>query len=111
MGLFLDIYLAYAFRLLVRVLRVRWAASWPIVPGTVLRVSSLPRGFGCPTVEIVYTYTLAGETYSALDESPFTSLQRAQEYAEKVSVGDRVSARVKPTAPGISILCRRPKML
>ena len=59
----------------------------------------------CPTVEIAYTYEFRGETYSAIDTSPFLTETFAKERVERFKAGETAVVRVNPEKPQRSVLC------
>ncbi len=99
MGLFLDIWLAYAFKTLVRFLRMRGSDKWPLKVATVSSATSTHGVFGCSTAEVVYIYDIEGSAFGAIDEKPFTSPLSAEQYANRFAPGDRLMVRTKPGKP------------
>jgi hypothetical protein len=103
-GWFLDAYIAYIFKVLVRLLKPRGSSGWTTVNGTVSSSSWSAGGFGCSSAEVAYTYRFRGELYSGLDEVPFVSPSSAEKYAGRFQPGMTVAVRVKSVAPEISVI-------
>lgn len=103
-GWFLDAYIAYIFKALVRLLNARGSSGWTIVDGTVSSSSWSLGGFGCSSAEVVYTYRFRGDLYSSLDEVPFISPSSAERYAGRFQPGMSVAVRVKSVAPETSVI-------
>lgn len=101
---FLDAYIAYIFKVLVRLLKARGSSGWTTVNGTVSSSSWSAGGFGCSSAEVAYTYRFRGELYSNLDEMPFVSPRSAERYAGRFQPGMTLAVRVKSVAPEISVV-------
>lgn len=103
MGLFLDVYVAYVFTTLLRIWRARGSDTWSKYAATVGSASSRRAGFGCSTVEVVYTYILEDSTYGGMYEKPFISPDSAESFASQFPIGSKLVVRVKPGEPGVSL--------
>lgn len=102
MGLFIDIYIVYLFRVLVRALNLLRSRSWPITRGVVLG-ADCPSKSGYIVAFVTYEYIVDGEKYGAWYEKPFLVSDSAAEYARKFIKGEDFKVRVKPGDPSSSI--------
>jgi hypothetical protein len=104
-GWFLDVYVAYLFKLSARMLR-RWRSrTWPLTVATVASARSSRGAFGCSTVEVIYTYSIEGHTFGGASEKPFISPTSADNYAARFPVGSSLVIRLKPADSTISVVC------
>lgn len=103
-GWFLDVYIAYLFKWLSRLLQRRGSDAWPIVQASVTSSSSSPGGFGCSTAEVIYTYEIDGHIFGGRNEKPFVSPNSAENYAADFPKGSRVIVRTKPQIPEVSVV-------
>lgn len=109
MGLFLDIYLAYVFKVVVYVFKVasRWVGSrksrlWPLANATVTAPPLGPSGHYRLSVELVYSYRFDGELYTGLHEEPFVLNDSMTDYIARFAKGNSVVVRVNAHEPEIS---------
>ena len=65
---------------------------------------SSPR-FGCPIVEIVYSYRFEGELYAGIHEESFLLAESMTDYVERLGEGKSPGVRVKPGNPEILVVC------
>jgi len=93
-GLFLDVYIVYAFRTLWRRGNLLRSRKWNRMTATIL---------GChlsdsihTTVSVYYEYATSGEKYAAIFEKPFLLDSSAQNYAGQFPKGAAFKIRVKP---------------
>jgi len=78
-GWFLDVYVTYAIKSLVRFLRMRGSNRWPVTTATVSSASWALGAFGCSVAEVVYTYSVGGSVYGNANEKPFISPSLAEQ--------------------------------
>jgi hypothetical protein len=103
-GWFVDVYIAYLFKWLVRFLQRRESNAWPVTKASVTSSSSSPGGFGCSTAEVIYTYEMDGHIFGGRNEKPFISPNSAQNYAADFPPGSCVIVRTKPQMPEVSVV-------
>ena len=82
-GLFLDIYIEFIVRVIVRFFRARGSKSWPVVRGKVTATHLKRSGLGCAVAEFAYKYTVEGESYTGSSATPFIWTSSAEEYLGK----------------------------
>src|SRR5262249_37688934 len=102
-----DLFIAYLVRTLIRASRMRRSRSWSISPANVASMRLLPGGLGCPTTELVYTYSMQGHIFGGIDEKPFLSDDSAAAYVLRFAPGRRLVVRVRPEEPDVSVLRER----
>ena len=107
MGLVIDVFIAFLFKLLRRTERGWGSRAWPMVEATI-ESSSVGGGWiwNCPTTEVVYRYEFNEHTYRFADHKPFFSGGSAQSYVARFSAGKTPFVRVNPRNPSQSILRR-----
>jgi hypothetical protein len=103
-GLFVDIYFFYLFKVVMYWLRARGSSEWPTANATVTAPPTSTSGYGCPSVEIVYSYRFEGELYNGFHEEPFLLVDSVTEYVTRFVEGSRFVVRVKPGEPEVSIV-------
>ena len=103
-GLFVDIYIIYVFKAIVHWLRVRGSEKWPFADATVTAPPTSSHGYGCPKVEIVYSYRVEGELYTGIHEEPFLLTDSLTDYVARFGVGSSLVVSVKPGEPDVSIV-------
>jgi hypothetical protein len=96
--------IAYAFDVLVHALRVSGSGRWPLANATVTAPPLDSSGFGCPHVEIVYSYRVKGELYAGIHTESFFSTDSVTEYVERFAEARSVVVRVKPGNPEVSVV-------
>jgi hypothetical protein len=106
-GWFLDIYIVYLFKWLVRLLRTRGVNSWPVIEASVTSSSAASGGFGCPTGEVIYTYETDGHIFGGRNEKAFISPNSAWGYVANFPKGSRLTVRIKPEMPEVSVVLDR----
>jgi hypothetical protein len=104
LGWFLDVYVEFLLRIVIRALRTRGSDGWPICRGTVRSSRALTAVYGCPLAEIVYTYRVSGELYSGLHRRPFILTDSNERYANSFAEGGLLILRIKPGEPEMSIV-------
>ncbi|MGH2506841.1 MAG: DUF3592 domain-containing protein [Ktedonobacteraceae bacterium] len=107
MGWFLDIYVGYALKAILRIFQTRGSGYWHLSTATVKSSDVRTGWFGCPTTEIVYTYDFEGRTYGGLSEKPFILPSSANRYASRFPPGNRLCLRLKPGNPEVSVMCEK----
>lgn len=60
--------------------------------------------WNCPTAEVAYTYKFAGQTYSAIDSTPFFLTETAKGQVGRFRPGKTAIVRVHPGQPTRSVL-------
>jgi len=95
----------YALRAIMRRLRVWGSGQWALANATVTAPPASSSGFGCPRVEIVYSYRFKGELYTGIHEEPFLLAGSLTDYVERFAEGRTIVVRVKPGNPEVSLVC------
>ena len=105
-GLVADIFALYLFQTIARWLKhVRSkSATWPTLRAHVTASHYESPGYGCPSVEIAYIYSVDGHPYSGLYEKPFILGNSAKYYSRHFVKGVELIIRVKPDDPGASLV-------
>ena len=103
-GLFVDIFVVYLVRILYRAWRKRGTSTWDVREAKVESISRAPTGYGCPVVNLVYSYAAGDGNGWGSTDIPFVWLSSADDYVQRHPVGSSLAARVKPGDPEISIL-------
>lgn len=106
-GLFLDIFVLYVVRVLIRFWKQRGTSGWVLQQANIECISRPLSAWGCPVAEIVYLYTIGDETYSGSDSIPFIWRSSAEDYVRRHPEGSTLLVRVKPDDPSISVLRAR----
>ena len=101
-GLFIDIYIVYLLRILIRAFNLLRSRSWPITSGVVLS-ADCPGDSLYPLAFVTYEYIVSGEKYGGWYEKPFLLSESAAGYARKFVKGADFRVRVKPGDRSISI--------
>ena len=58
----------YSFKSVVHSVNVAGTGRWSCTEATVTTEPTVARGFGCPTVEVAYSYRVDGELYTGIYE-------------------------------------------
>lgn len=103
-GLFVDVYIAYLFKWLIRSLQRRGSNAWPIIRASVTNSRWSAGRLGCSTAEVNYTYEIDGHIFGGRNEKPFVSPNSAENYAADFPEGSRVLIRTKPQLPDVSVV-------
>ena len=104
MGFFIDIYVEYLVRVVVR-LRQRWKArSWQIVTAEVSATTYRSGGIGCAVAEVGYIDKIDGQVYTGTNSVPFIFSTAARGYIERYSPKNELLIRVKPDRPESSLV-------
>jgi hypothetical protein len=101
-GWFLDAYIAYLFKWLVRLVQRRESNSWPVLQASVTSSIASPGVFGCSMAEVIYTYEIEGHIFGGRNEKLFISPNSAEDYVAAFPIGSRVIIRTKPGIPKVS---------
>src|SRR5579864_7632011 len=103
LGLVIDVYVEYLFRVMVRFLK-RWnARSWKVVTAKVT-ATGYRSGFGCAVADLSYKYKFDGRAYTGTNSVPFIYDRSAKEYIEHYAPKSQIIIRVKPGDPGLSVV-------
>jgi Protein of unknown function (DUF3592) len=103
-GWFVDIFVEYLFRVIVRMAKRRGSDTWPMAKATVTASGCPNAGYGCDVAEVHYTYRVDGELYTGTNEKPFISHNSGEAYVSRFIPGTEFSVRVKPGNPLVSIV-------
>jgi hypothetical protein len=95
----------YAFNATARWLRACGSSRWPLANATVTAPPISSPRFGCPRVEIVYSYRFKGELYTGIHEESFLLTDSLTDHIERFGEGRSLVVRVKPGDPEVSIVC------
>ncbi|HEV7675485.1 MAG TPA: hypothetical protein VGQ12_13225 [Candidatus Angelobacter sp.] len=107
MGLIIDVVIAYSIKLTLRFGRAWGSSSWKLLRAKIASSEFDDNWvWNCPTVHIVYTYEIDGQTYSETDSKPFFFSRLGKEDAERFKPGETAVVRVDPHQPQKSILRR-----
>ena len=102
--MFLDIFVEYLFRVVLRVTKIHGSSTWPVAKATVTSSDCPTSAFGCPVAEIYYTYRVNGELYTGVHEKPFILHSSGELYARQLSQGRDFAVRLRPVDPSASIV-------
>jgi hypothetical protein len=102
-GWFLDIFIEYIFRMLVRATKLLRSRNWPIVKATVLSAECPHASYGCTVATVYYEYAINSEKYGTAYEKPFISRDSGADYAAQFVKGMDLKVRVKPSNPTVSV--------
>ena len=100
-GFVIDIFVAFAVRMAINLLRMFKARNWPTVSGRVIRRSLQEPGYGCEFVELKYKYKWDGERYEGVFREPF--LFRHSNAFDHATADSEISIRVNPADPEKSV--------
>ena len=101
-GWFVDIFVEYLFRVVVRMIKWRGSGTWPVAKGTVTRSDCPKAMYGCDVAEVYYTYRVDSELYTGINEKPFISPSSGEDYVSRFVPGTEFDVRVKPEDPSVS---------
>jgi hypothetical protein len=102
-GLFLDIFIEYVFRILLRGIRLFRSRHWPVVNASVLSAGCPQSGLGCTVANVDYEYDANGVKYAESFEKPFIASTSGMAYAQQFVKGADFLVRVKPGDPSVSV--------
>ena len=94
----------YSFKSVVHSVNVAGTGRWSCTEATVTTEPTVARGFGCPTVEVAYSYRVDGELYTGIYEQPFLLADSVSECVERFSNGRKFVVRVKTNEPEVSVM-------
>lgn len=104
MGLFIDIYVEYLIRVIIRLVR-RWnAKSWTVVTAEITAASYRAGGIGCAVADIGYRYEIDDQVHIGTNSVPFIFSSSAREYVEHCSPNSQIVIRVKLGSPALSVV-------
>ena len=96
MGFFLDIYIEYLVRVVVRFIHAWRVRAWQTERAKIISASHRPAGFGCAVADLAYEYSFGGELYTGTNANPFVMTSSAKGYIEHYFEGGEVIVRVNP---------------
>ncbi len=106
---FVDVFLEhilrciiYSFKSVVHSVTAAGTGEWPCAEATVTAQPMISQGFGCATVEVVYSYRFDAELYTGIHEEPFLLDHSPADYVARFSKGRMFVVRVKPSDPEVS---------
>jgi hypothetical protein len=100
-GLFLDIYIVYAFRIFWRLANLLRSRKWTKVTATVL--GSHPDLSSYNSVRVDYKYAVNGQKHADSFTKAFILDSSAKAYAEQFARGMEFKIRIKPSNPSVSV--------
>lgn len=103
-GFVIDIFAEWIFRVVVRCFREFGTGDWTACQAKVTEAFCRKVGYGCDKAEVNYTYRLDDKTYAGTNVKPFVFLNSAERYAAEFPKGQKVSVRVNPSNPSVSLL-------
>lgn len=103
-GLFVDIFVAYLVRILYQAWRRLGTSTWDLREAKVVSISRPPAAYGCPVVELVYSYEAGDRTCWGSADIPFIWRSSADDYVRKHAAESLLAVRVKPDDPDVSTL-------
>lgn len=62
-GWFVDIFVEFVARVLIRGVQLLRSHSWPVAPATVLSTECHPATYGCTVATVYYEYVVGDEKY------------------------------------------------
>jgi uncharacterized protein DUF3592 len=104
MGFFLDIYLEYFVRVIIRFFKGWNARSWNIVTAEVTDTNYRRGGIGCAVADVSYKYEIDGQFYTGTNSVPFISNGSAKDYVAHYSPTNQLLIRVRTEDPASSIV-------
>ena|SRR5689334_1237998 len=103
-GWFLDIWVVYVVRALLRIWKRRGTSRWERRQAQIASITFEPALWGCDVVEIVYIYKVENETYSATESVPFIWEGSAKDYTRRYPEKSMLAILVKPGDPEMSMI-------
>ena len=104
LGWYIDVLIGYAIRSLIRFVRTLQSDKWPVEKGTISSTTCPLAVYGGPVAEITYTYIYHGEYYSGIHTKAFLLRDSAQDYVNRIVVGQQMPVRVNPAQPERSVI-------
>ena len=104
-GWFVDIFVGYFIRIIIRSIRVLRARTWPGFKASVMSSNYTQHAYGGDIAEVFYKYYVDGLSYADVHKKAFILPSSAKRYAEAFAPGNDVAIRVKPGDPAVSIAC------
>jgi hypothetical protein len=103
-GLFLDIFIVYLIRVLIRRWRQLGTSAWDLKEARIAGISSRPTVLGCPVVELIYSYNIADKNLWKMESVPFLSDSSANDYIRNHPRESSLAISVNPGKPEMSIV-------
>jgi hypothetical protein len=104
-GWFVDIYVEYLFRVVVRAVRLVGSRDWAVVRGTVLSAECPHAGYGCTVATVYYEYIVGGQKYGAAFEKAFVVYDSGARFAGGFVKGAEFAVRVDPGDSAVTVPC------
>ena len=102
-GWFVDIFIEWLIRMIVKDVRTLKSTSWPVVTATVTSTRCDRAGYGCHLADVHFDYSWDEKGFSGLHEEPFMMLDSGEEYARRFPEGTKIRVRVKPSDPEVTV--------
>lgn len=102
-GLVLDIIVVFLFRITRRVFRELQSRNWPSLMGAI-KTSEAPSSAMYSYAEIIYSYTVTGETYTGTYVRGFWDGSTAERFARKFGPKQKILVSYDPLHPMKSFL-------
>jgi len=104
MGLIMDIYVEFLYRLVVSLLKSRRSINWSRAEAEVMSSQCPQATYGCDVAEIYYKYRVDEKLYVGIHQRGFVSNNSGMDYADKFPTGRKIIVRVKPGDASVSVL-------
>lgn len=102
-GWFLDVFIVYVFRALRRAWTWRRTRGWPTRRAKIRTISKRSIGWGCPSVEVVYSYEFDETAFWTCENIPFFLDSSAKSYVYRHPENSFLIVRVNPNNPEMSV--------
>ena len=102
-GWFVDIYVEYFFRVVVRAVRLARSSDWVVVRSTVLSAECPHAGYGCTVATVYYEYIVGGQKYGAAFEKAFVEYESGARFAGGFAKGAEFAVRVDPRDSAVTV--------
>src|SRR5580765_3446465 len=102
-GWFLGVLTAYSVRAVRRLWTWRRTRGWPTKRARITTISYRSDFWGCPVVEVVYSYEIGGTAYSNFETIPFFLDSSAKSYVFRHPEGSFLTVRVDPGKPEFAV--------
>ncbi|MGA2847791.1 MAG: hypothetical protein ABSE46_02260 [Terracidiphilus sp.] len=102
-GWFVDIFVEWLVRMIVKIVRRINSRSWPVVETIVTASVYSKAGYGCDTTDLHFDYSFDGQEYSGLHEEPFIMADLAKDFALDYPAGANIKVRLKPSRPYVTV--------
>lgn len=101
--LVLDVIVVYLFKALRRMWGWRGTSAWVTRYAKITSIFCDSNLWGCPTVEVAYSYDVDGKTYWRSESIPFLCDSSAKGYLYRNPEGNLLKIRVNPNNPEMSV--------